>query len=346
LKILRTALAALLATALFVSSALGQNAGSVTNHAFAIGKGTGVTGYTSLLCGAGQLAVAQAGADPICRTVSGDWTLNAAGVSTLATVNANVGAFGSASQCPSFTVNGKGLITAASQTACVPTAVPLANITGLGTGVQTALGLNIGSAGAPLVFNGALGTPTSGSAANLTLGANQVTRANMAQGIARSVIGVAGNGTANVADIQGTTANTFLGVNSAGNGIGFQSLRQILPFSMSTVPLPQASTLFTMYLGNATEANVSVSCPLSGTFRNLFVFSTAPAAGQTLTATLRVAGADTALTCTITGPSTTCSDVTHTAACTAGNLFVMKLVTSATTGSLAAVGGGLEYDTP
>lgn len=37
-----------------------------------------------------------------------------------------------------------------------------------GTGVQTALGVNIGSAGAPVLFDGALGTPSSGSGANLT----------------------------------------------------------------------------------------------------------------------------------------------------------------------------------
>lgn len=37
-----------------------------------------------------------------------------------------------------------------------------------GTGVQTALGVNIGSAGAPVLFNGAMGTPSSGVATNLT----------------------------------------------------------------------------------------------------------------------------------------------------------------------------------
>ncbi len=37
-----------------------------------------------------------------------------------------------------------------------------------GTGVQTALGINIGSAGAPVLFNGALGTPSSGTVTNLT----------------------------------------------------------------------------------------------------------------------------------------------------------------------------------
>ncbi len=37
-----------------------------------------------------------------------------------------------------------------------------------GTGVLTALGVNIGSAGAPVLFNDALGTPSSGTATNLT----------------------------------------------------------------------------------------------------------------------------------------------------------------------------------
>lgn len=37
-----------------------------------------------------------------------------------------------------------------------------------GTGVATALGVNVGSAGAPVLFNGALGTPSSGTGTNLT----------------------------------------------------------------------------------------------------------------------------------------------------------------------------------
>lgn len=41
------------------------------------------------------------------------------------------------------------------------TALPISGISGLGTGVGTALAVNIGSAGAPVLFNGAGGTPSS-----------------------------------------------------------------------------------------------------------------------------------------------------------------------------------------
>lgn len=47
-------------------------------------------------------------------------------------------------------------------------ALIVGDITGLGTGVATALGVNVGSAGAFMTFNGALGTPSSGTVTNLT----------------------------------------------------------------------------------------------------------------------------------------------------------------------------------
>lgn len=53
---------------------------------------------------------------------------------TLATVNSNVGSFGSATAAGTFTVNGKGLITAASNTTITPA---VGSITGLGTNVST-----------------------------------------------------------------------------------------------------------------------------------------------------------------------------------------------------------------
>lgn len=44
----------------------------------------------------------------------------------------------------------------------------LSNVTGLGTGVATALAINTGSAGAVVVLDGALGTPASGTLTNAT----------------------------------------------------------------------------------------------------------------------------------------------------------------------------------
>lgn len=97
--------------------------------------------------------------------MSGDATTGATGVHTLATVNANVGPFGSATACTSFTVNAKGLITAASSATCTPA---VGSITGLGAGVATALAIAPGSAGAFVTFGGVLGTPSSGTLTNAT----------------------------------------------------------------------------------------------------------------------------------------------------------------------------------
>ena len=59
------------------------------------------------------------------------------------------------------------------------TGLPISTgLTGAGTGVLTALAINVGSAGAPVVFNGALGTPSSGTATNLTGTATGLTAGN------------------------------------------------------------------------------------------------------------------------------------------------------------------------
>ena len=82
------------------------------------------------------------------------------------------------------------------------TGVPISTaISGLGTGVATALAIAIGSAGALVTFNGALGTPSSGSGANLTslnasnLASGTVPTARLGSGTASASTFLAGDQT-------------------------------------------------------------------------------------------------------------------------------------------------------
>jgi len=107
--------------------------------------------------------------------LTGDIT-SAGNATTLATVNANVGSYGSATAVSIVTVNAKGLVTAASNTTITPA---VGSITGLGTGVAAALAIAVGSAGAPVLYGAALGTPASGVATNLTGTAAGLTAGNV-----------------------------------------------------------------------------------------------------------------------------------------------------------------------
>jgi hypothetical protein len=138
-------------------------------------------------------------------------------VLTLATVNTNLGSFGSATAAPTFTVNAKGLITAASSTTITPA---VSSIAGLGADVATALAVNVGSTGAPVVLGGAGGTPSS---ITLTSG----TGLPLATGVT-GVLPVANGGTGTTApglvaganvSISGTWPNQT--ISASGDGGGF-----------------------------------------------------------------------------------------------------------------------------
>lgn len=127
---------------------------------------------TSRKCTAAQMAAYVYG------LMSADATASGIGAITLATVNANVGTFGSATSCITTTQNAKGLTTAISAATCTPA---IGSVTGLGTGVATQLAAAVSTAGGSTqtIAAGAtaLGTSAIGSGACatvLTVGAANV----------------------------------------------------------------------------------------------------------------------------------------------------------------------------
>lgn len=99
----------------------------------------------------------------------------------------------------------------------------------LGEGTSSVGFATIGTAGRLLIdqgsgsdpaFTAVSGDATIAGSGALTIANNAVSNAKFRQGVARSVVGVTGNATANVADIQGT-ANQVLVVNSGGTALAF-----------------------------------------------------------------------------------------------------------------------------
>lgn len=129
--------------------------------------------------------------------------------------------------------------TAAGLTAGVASAVAVGGITGLGTNVATALAVNVGSAGAPVVNGGALGTPSSGTLTNcdgsptltaptfggtMTLRNVDARKDSSWKTVVDDAPGVAVLGQSN------TTASPFLGNAASGNNKqDFAQIDAILP---------------------------------------------------------------------------------------------------------------------
>lgn len=148
---------------------------------------------------------------------------------TLATVNGNVGTFGSATQSVQFTVNAKGLITAAANVTVTPA---VGSITGLGSGIAawladptsaklaTAVTDETGSgslvfATSPTLVTPALGTPSALVLTNAT--AFPITGASAVAGLTQGDILYATSATQLAALAKSTTATRYLANTGTSN---------------------------------------------------------------------------------------------------------------------------------
>lgn len=99
-------------------TALVDNPGQVSSNWLITEFDLGFTPVSDVL-NSGRIFVGNASNTATGVDITGDWIINNIGVVTLVTVNSNVGSFGDSTHVSSFTVNGKGLVTAASSTAIV-----------------------------------------------------------------------------------------------------------------------------------------------------------------------------------------------------------------------------------
>ena len=147
----------------FVDSSLLDNATTITGATSIqlTGANSALTGsFTGNLTGSAATVITNA-------NLTGDVT-SVGNATTLATVNTNVGSFGSSTAIPSFTVNGKGLVTAASTNVVVAPAGTLTGAT-LASNVLASSLTSVGTlAGVTVTGTSALTTLTVSGDATIT----------------------------------------------------------------------------------------------------------------------------------------------------------------------------------
>ena len=143
---------------------------------------------------------------------TGDATKTAGGTAlTLATVNANVGAFGSATQVATFTVNAKGLTTAAGNTSI---AIPSTAVTDFAEAVDDRVAaLAVAGTNMTITYNDAAGTLTfdaAGGGAGTNLSYTAATRVIASDTGTDATLPLVSSGDAGLAPASGGGTTNFL----------------------------------------------------------------------------------------------------------------------------------------
>jgi hypothetical protein len=233
-----------------VNSSL-TSVGTITSGVW---NGSALTAAYMLPLANNEIYVGNSSNQPAAVPMSGDATIVASGALTLATVNSNVGSFGLSTAIPSFTVNAKGLITAASTNVVIAPAGTLTGTT-LASGVINSSIENLGTQNA-----------------TLNMGNNAITNADTIE------IGTTGASTGGLIVANGTnfSAANATGVDYSGGSARFISwgpttstyspiefLQVTSNSSSSRVPI-YASAAGQIGIGNNT--NPSYALDVSGTF--------------------------------------------------------------------------------
>lgn len=202
-------------------------------------------------------------------------------------------------------------------------------LSALGTGIAAALGTNVGSAGAPVLFNGAGGTPSSITLTNGTgLPTTGLTGTLQAAqepahtgGCTNSAGSLALSCVNNTSIIGGGATNTILAGATGWVGVGL--------------------------ICNATEAFCYLPQPQAGTVSNIYVnVNNAPGAGQTYTVTMRKNATNQTVTCTISGAAaTSCNDTTHSFAVAAADNVSVQITSSGAAATLSVANFGFKLAT-
>jgi len=241
-----------------VSSASAQTSGTVTNHAFAIGKGAGQTGFTSLLCAATQLAVGQTSANPACKTLSGDMTMDADGVTA---IGANKVTNGMMRQSGALSIIGRS-----------------ANSTGNVADISAV-------AGSGCAFREASNVVGCGELATAALGVNIVTNAKLAQMANGTTKCRTTSGTGNAEDCTASQMRTLLSLVVGTNVQAWDA--DLDAFALKTAPAgavvgtTDAQTLTNKTLTSPTLTTPSLGVATATSVNKVAI--TAPASSATLT---------------------------------------------------------------